>query len=453
MLNYDKWCAYTDGLSSPKNYLDWSWLYTVSAALQRRVWSGPKHMPLFPNIFVILVGNPGVGKGLSIGACEQILRRWVIGDNKDLINKRLSLSDAQRSVVEMNQQTEQQMVEAAEFQGRTKEAEIVKPLLIPIASDAITYEALVQAMGQALRRTQYIEYTEDGKSHLRTYCHSSLCFVLKELSSLMRRRTEDTINYLLGVYDCPLDYEYRTKTQGMDRVKRGCINILAGTTPAFMQSAFDESLAGEGFNSRVFYIYGAKNRKHQHEIPELNKEQNQCLVELQEHIRKLTSLYGPIQKDNETRDWLQERWHNLCEKNLRTNKSVKLTPYYSRRNIHLEKIAMAMHFGESTDMCIPIETFKKADIFLEKEEKNMHLAIVMESDQPLAKISKKLLMILETGKKNFVEIMCEMGAMKRADLEEALSFLQETGQIITETERDEDLDKNIMMYKINEHKM
>ena len=54
-------------------------------------------------------------------------------------------------------------------------------------------------------------------------------------SVIMRKKTNDTVNLLLGLYDCPDDYEYVTKNSGEDRVKRGCVNLLAGTTPGFSE--------------------------------------------------------------------------------------------------------------------------------------------------------------------------------------------------------------------------
>ena len=55
----------------------------VSAALQRRVWMGNyDNMPIFPNIYVIFVANPGIGKSMSarIGGAK-ILKTFRYIDN------------------------------------------------------------------------------------------------------------------------------------------------------------------------------------------------------------------------------------------------------------------------------------------------------------------------------------------------------------------------------------
>lgn len=440
MTNKERWLAYTSNLSSPNNYIDWGWIYLVSAALQRRVFIGPKHQPLYPNLYVILVGPPGVGKGLVIREVSDFLKHW---KQSDRIVK-ADLNPQQKQMAEIVAENDLQSAQEAEYQGKSKNAEIIKPLLIPVAADATTYEALVKAVAESYRCVNYVEEV-DGEKKLKVYGHSSLCFSLQELSSLMRKRTEDTVNYLLGLYDCPVDYEYITLSRGKDRVRRGCLNVIAGTTPGFMQSTFDDKLADEGFNSRVFYINATKNRKNQFWIPPLTEEQMEHKKVLLEHIRQLTGLFGNVQMSEASKRFLSAWWDEQeNNRHKRANTSLKLVPYYARKNIHVMKVAMALHFGESLEMEIPIETFKAAIDLLHEEEKNMSAAITLGGDNPLAKVSKKILEYLNSGQKNFIEMMVETNAMtNKAGLEEALQFLTETNQVVT---RQQDEDGQTVMY-------
>lgn len=444
MVNWKHWQNYTDGLSSPQNYIDWSFLYLISASLQRRVWCPPDHMPCFSNMYVILVGRPGIGKGLVIGRVSECLRYWKMSDVQLDTSKFTKQED--KILAEAIQAGDIKAATDNEFQGKSKGAETVKPLLIPIAADATTYEALVQAVSESYRRINYVK--PDNTPGI--YGHSSICFSLQELGSLMRKRTDDTVNYMLGLYDCPLDYEYITKTKGKDRVRRGCLNLLAGTTPSFMQSTFDEKLAGEGFTSRTFYVFANKNRKHQFRIPQLTESQKESQMIILQHILKLTRLYGCVKMDEETEAYLDAWWkEEESNPHKRINKSPQMMPYYARRNIHVMKVAMALHFSESTEMHIKLETFKAAIEFLDKEEKNMHLAITLETDNITAKIATKVMSMLETGRKTFVDLYPEtfkIGKMK--ELEEALEFLSITNQIVMEQEQDEMQDKTITYYKL-----
>jgi hypothetical protein len=451
LTNRERWLCYTSGLSSPQNFVEWSWLYLVAASLQRRVWCGPIHQPCYANIYVILVGPPGVGKGLCIKEVIGLLKHWKKRDAIPLGGVNGSATKEQLNTAEMTNQLDLEKAQEVEFQGKSKGADIIEPLLIPVAADATTYEALVKAVADSYSRCNYIQFDDKhGKNVLKIYGHSSLCFALQELASLLRKRTDDTVNYMLGLYDCPQDYEYLTKTQGKDRVRRGCLNLLAGTTPSFMQSTFDEKLMDEGFSSRTFYIYAQRNRKNQFWIPQMTEEQTKCRTEILDHIRKLTSLYGAVSIDRETELFLQDWWDEQEKhKDTRINKSLKMVPYYARKNIHVMKVAMAMHFGESTEMTIPKSTFEKAIEFLAQEEKNMHLALTLEGNNVIAKVTRKIMILLETGKKNFVDLLVETHSLiDRKGLEEALDFLIMTEQIKINPGKDEDTGETIQYWEL-----
>lgn len=253
---------------------------------------------------------------------------------------------------------------------------------------------------------------------------------------------------MLGLYDCPVDYEYITKTQGKDRVRRGCLNLLAGTTPSFMRSTFDDRLMGEGFSSRTFYIFAQKNRKNQFFIPPRTEEQEECRKHILEHIRKLTTLYGQVKISDETFKWLEEWWDRMeSNRSLRPNKSTKLIPYYARKNIHVMKLAMALHFSDSLEMMIPLETFQKAIKILDAEERNMHFAITVDESNPLAKMGKAVLKYLETGEKNFVDMYAELWELGgKQQLEETLEYLVDTQQVNTRVLVNEKTEKSTMLW-------
>jgi hypothetical protein len=317
-----------------------------------------------------------------------------------------------------------------------------------MAPDASTYEGLVSAFGLIHNRCNYIK--PDGK--LGIYGHSSVHFCLPELASLLRKRTHDTVNFLLALYDCPLNYEYKTKTQGDDRIRRGCLSLLAGTTPKFMKTCFDESLTEEGFSSRIFFICAKKPRKYECFISTLTPEQIEHKKDLVTHIRNLASLYGCVEKTKEVNDFMQDWWKTYCKDiDIRIKNSPQLEAYYARKNIHVMKVAMAEHFSESLDLKIPIETFKKAIDILEEEEKNMRLSFTMESKNPIANISKGVSEYLQGGAKNFVEIMIKLNDIgDRKQIEEALSFLDETGQIVQALKTNEITKREEVYWKLKE---
>ena len=421
------------GISSPQNFVDWTWYYIIGAALQRRVWCGPVGQECFPNKYVILVGDPGIGKGLCIRPASEFLSHWKL---KDAVSKAEEIQDPQRrakAIATIN--NDNLRAQEEEMQPTNRQNNVIESQIIPVAADATTYEALIRAVGKSYRTIEYPLFNkEKNVIESKIYGHSSLCFSLQELSSLLRKRSDDTVNYMLGLFDCPLNYEYDTKTKGKDRVRRGCLNLLAGTTSSFMRSTFDEKLVNEGWTSRTFYIYASKNRFNKFFIPSLSEAQHGYKKDLLDHILALTTLYGHVEVSQETEAFLQDWWNEQeNNKDKRKNKSLRLVPYYSRKNIHVMKMAMAFHFSESLELKIPLETFQKAIAFVDREEVNMHYAITFQATNNIARISDKIVEILKhTGKQSFIDLLSSEEIYtigKRQEVEEALTFLKETEKI------------------------
>lgn len=448
LTNREKWHEFTDPLPSPENYIHWAWRFLVCASLQRRVWLPPTHHPCFPNIYCILVGKPGLGKGLVITKVLDLLKFWKLEDARKILNG--DLTQEQRNVILACIETN--LKEANESEHGFKNKKIIPPkhLLIPMAPDATTYEALIKSVAESFRRIPYDKYDSNGQKEANpgVYGHSSLAFGLPELASLLRKRTDDTVNYMLGLYDCPDDYEYDTKTQGKDRVRRGCLNLFAGTTPNFMQQVFNEKLIDQGFGSRTFFIYAERDRRVQYFIPELTPEQAGYRTDLLEHIFKLSQLYGECKLEDGVKEYLEEWWKETGSKYQ--NKSPKLEGYYGRKKVHVMKIAMAEHFSESTEMTIPLARFKDAIDVCDEEESRMQFAIVLEGANPIAPICREIIkqLTFATEGKMFIDLHMNTIHMATKDqLIEAMAFLQETKQITEDTKQDLTGD-NIQIWKI-----
>lgn len=444
MTNFERWNIYTDGLASPQNFISWGFRYCIAAALQRRVWIPSGETKLFPNIYPVLVGPAGVGKGNVIRYVNAILSHHKLKDFKANSAPSTVEGDVMKDIIESE-------VERAKDKSNSGIDD--DPLLIPIASDAVTYEALIQVMARSRRSINFPEYSEKhGRMIMKVQSHSSLAFCLEEMSSLLRKNTESTVNFLLQAYDCGEKYEYRTKHAGVDRVLRLCLNFLAGTTPEFMQEVFDDRLMSQGFSSRAFFIYASKNRKHQFFIAKLTKEQEIAREDIKKHVLELTKLYGQIQLATETVVWLEEWWKDYSEHpEKRASRSAKMDAYYARKNIHVMKVAMATHFGESTSLEIPQARFEEAMQTLHEEEKTMHLALSFTGTNPLAKMSQKVLDLLRSGMKEFNFLLIETFSLGgQRELNEVLEYLRSTNQVELIESKDPDTNKPKNYWKARE---
>ncbi len=409
--NFDKWQYFMKDCTAPQSYISFGFYYLIAAALQRRVWTGDlTHKPLFPNIYVIMVGKPGLGKDLVIEPVENILREHKIDNvvvaerEREQIKELATEKDAKGKYKDLKAED---LLEGKHGEDLARKIEKARerPLVIPLAANATTYEALVDAMAKSTRRIRRLEWSEkEQKNIVIPYSHCSLGFCLGEISSLFRAKTQNVVNFLLEAYNCKDNYDYNTIGRGECSIRKLCLNFLGGTTPGFMESVFDDAILNEGFSSRTWFLFEAENRFNRMFIDHLSPEQVACRSALVEHTRLLTKVCGPLFYTTEAKAWLKNWWEiEVGERKTKENTSPKLESYYSRKQIHIQKMAMILHFSElsilepkddSQDMCwsnqIEVTTCEKALAILNSIEAKMHLALTFGGQNPLYKTGQKV---------------------------------------------------------------
>ena len=177
--NFDLWNLYNRDIVSPQNFIDFGWYFLVSAALGRKVWKGPDHQKLYPNHYTILVGDPGVGKGLIIKQILEFLREHKLND-ATVPKQSGGITD--KKLVE-------KVIQSANFASAPtrgpKPAE--DKLLIPIAANCVTFEALTRACASNTRAIFYSRFDKVLNKKVDDIArYAALAFCLEELSSLFR---------------------------------------------------------------------------------------------------------------------------------------------------------------------------------------------------------------------------------------------------------------------------
>jgi len=95
------------------------------------------------------VGEPGIGKGLPIKQVSLFLKHWKKKDSLRLLDSGLTKEDVARAQAALDADIEK--AQANEYQGNAKGSkELFEPLLFPIAADATTFEALVEAVSESI---------------------------------------------------------------------------------------------------------------------------------------------------------------------------------------------------------------------------------------------------------------------------------------------------------------
>lgn len=381
MTNLERWRYYLRDIESPDIYINWTFYYTVAAALQRRVWYGPKDFEIFPCLYIWFIGAPSLGKTMAAVRGLQLLESFVTVD----------------------------------------EANNVKQT-IPTAPDSATLEALTNYIADKCRN----KFKDpSGKLHV----HFSIAFVSEELGVLFKRDTDDLIMFLCQGYDARR-YIRHTKGNGKDFIPNICVNFLAGTTPDWMAKPRVREMMGDGLASRVICVWAETPRFRKATIA-IDNEQQQEYDKLKKHFEAVSKVCGEVKFSPEAEAFFVN-WYEKEFDKARINKEPRLDYYYGRKKLHLRKMSIAFHFADNTGLEIGVESVQSALKFLNLTELNMHKAVAGAGRNPLHEHMLKIKEYLSkqneavTLRKLRLQFGCDL-SMKEID--ECLEFLLATGQV------------------------
>lgn len=412
---FDSWQKYTEGCTAPQLFIDFSFYFMISAALQRRVWLGEGEAKLYPNIYVVLIGPPGVGKGIAMNPAKSILQSF---------KKASRLKDADlQNLMKVSSQDE-----TNEVIDKIKASEEFSNLLLAAAADATTYESLVQDNAKSITSVKYRE----GEKN-RIYSHCSMYFCLAEMGNLFQKDQSRLTNYLQDAYDCG-NHRYKTKTKGEDCVFNTCLSLMGGTTPAWLQDSMMEKIIGEGFSSRSFFVYSPTPRFYSFDNISYNTEQIEARKIVVDHVKKLTTAYGGVRFSADAHEYCSD-YVTKSLGGIVASSPPDMAPYLSRKPVHIKKLSTILHFSEevSFDKEIQLGTVQRAMAILEGVEAMMPYALSFKKRNPLAVPTQKLIRLLQASPaiglhKSAITLMMHDDTTL-PELEEILKFLTQTKQV------------------------
>ena len=288
----------TSGITSPELFRKWAAIYTLSAALERKVWLRTSSGVLYPNLYVVLIGPPGVGKTEVIWRGREALQ--------DLGTHHIAPSSV----------TKASLVDALQKAGR----HIVRPKETPAS-----------------------------------VIFNSLQIVSNELGVLLPAYDTEFMNALQDLYDCKTYSETRrTRDLAID-VKNPQISILAGCTPSYLQGIMPEGAWDQGFISRVILIYsGERIIRPLFDFAEEAPDETKAL---RKELKKRAELYGRVSFTPEAAQQL-ERWH--ASGGEPRPEHPKLYHYTSRRTVHALKLSVVAAVSETAALTITGEHVRRA---------------------------------------------------------------------------------------------
>ena len=164
--------------------------------------------------------------------------------------------------------------------------------------------------------------------------------------------------------------------------------------------------------------------------PSLTVEQIQARQDIIAHVRKLHGCFGQVHYQEDAFELIREAFEGEHELN-RANNNYRLNDYYEKKNQHLMKMAMAVHFSQNTDppFVINIEQAQEAINILSKLEVKMHYALNFKTS-PVNSAIKRIRKTLRNGpmslKELWLKFECEIND---EEIGEALRYLTSNKEI------------------------
>lgn len=276
LSSFVKW---TDAKPSPEIFRRWAGISTLAGVLERRVWVQTYgEMVLYPNIFVFLVGHPASGKSVALNDTRMLWK---------------TLPDLHVSPTSMTAASLGDDLAAAQ-------RKIVRPASIP----------------------PYVDY-------------NSLLIASPELGVLMPGYDGELMIKLTDLWNCGVYEESRRTRKEKLVIPRSQLNMIAATTPSYLNNLLPPGAWDQGFISRVIMVFSAESI---HKTLFENIAENESLRgDLVSDLTEIGQLFGKM-------NWTAEAAKAIVSWDNAGNEPIpnhpRLQHYNSRRTEHLLKLCM-----------------------------------------------------------------------------------------------------------------
>lgn len=366
---------YTSGTETSETFHKWCCISALSSIVSRKVWIDQGRIRHYPNLYVVLVGDPGCGKSFA-------------------------LDHARKLVIELG---------------------------IPCAPSAITLEALTEQLGEKNEKSPNHKIARYRDLMLK-YTHITI--FANELVTYLGTEPMKHINFLLEAWDQDI-YHVKTKNKGEDYIKNPFVTFLGCMTPETSNALMKQQIINGGLSRRCIFVY-ATTRGKPVAFPELTEPQRAALGRLKARALALRDVVGGFTWTEEARSWFIA-WYNAKYLKMVESHDLVMQGYLRTKDGMLLKVAMLLTLSDENSLTLTQKSLEQALDLLEASERHLpkilqgggrnplaHTAMLMQED--LQRYNRALPL------KHFVANYFAHGSMK--ELYEAIDHLVDSGNAV-----------------------
>lgn len=306
-----KFVSLFQGTEVPDRFATWAGISCLSAMLERRIWIDMNIFTIYPNMFVVFVADSGrMRKSTAINVTAKLLRKVDPGPR--------------------------------------------------IVAQKVTPEGLIDSLR--------LVRSDDPTKLMQETCGGVV--VADELASFIN---QDSYNRGLGtlmiqLWDCLDKFDYKTRGRPIEEINQGHLSLLGGTTVHTLKDAIPLQAMGDGFSSRVIFVYESKTPN---PVPRpirfagFQETENHLIKQLQ----TISTLKGEVSLSPEAIELFDAEYMRFFKSKFYDDSQFEA--YASRRDKHLLKVAMCLMAAEGSSMEISRHDLEGALILLSDVEQHM----------------------------------------------------------------------------------
>jgi predicted transcriptional regulator len=360
----------TDFVETPKQWIYWSGLATISAVASPNIKVQKGAYELRPNLYVLLIGRSGLGKGFGPSLSKKLV---TMVDNTRIISGRGSI------------------------EGILKELSIAKA-----------------------RENGSIPF-KDARGYL---CSGEFASSLYEATH--------ALTILTDLYDGHYNpsWDNTLKNSPIERLRNPCLTLLSGANPAMFDLTVDKSHLSGGFVGRTLLIAADKRFRSNSMIYENGEEPDVIDYEkLASYLKQLSKVEGLMTWSKEAK-----KVYNAWFYPYRDAEYEDSTGTYDRMNDHVIKVATCISLSRKLDKVIEDEDIEEALGVCSSLSESAKKAAGMEGRSAIASVIKSFLMIMLAAEDYTLSrkqvLQRSFGNIDSSELDQVVETLSQTGYVV-----------------------